>query len=226
MISVRVDDREFMKKMNNLANYALGFLEGAQTGKTQFLSSLGLSMKQIALEYIDANARTNPASLHHVYEWYQTGSPDARLYDIDYRVTNMGLTFDYKFSQSVSVKQGSNVPFYDKARIMENGIPVTIRPTKSPVLVFEDGDRTVFTSNSVRVENPGGSAAEGGFRKMFESFFSQYFTQAFLQTSGVMTYLREANDFRRYVFTGMNSGGRSLGLRIGYRWIAKAGDIG
>lgn len=225
MIAVTFDDREFVKKFSNLANYALGFLEGAVAGKMQFLHSLGLEMKQMVLEYIDASARSNPGSLHHVYEWYQTGSPDARLYDIDYKASGAGLSFNYTFSQSTSIQRGSNVPFYDKARIMENGIPVTIRPKKADVLVFEADGRTIFTKNPVRVDNPGGNA-EGQFAKTFESFFSRYFTQAFLQTSGIMSYLQEARDFRRYVIAGMNSGGKSLGFRIGYRWIAKAGELG
>ena len=226
MISVTFDDREFVKKFNNLVNYSLGFLDGVQTGKMQFLSSLGLAMKEMLLEYLDSSARANPASLHHVYEWYQTGSPDARLYEIDYRVSNVGLSFDYTFRQSTSVKQGSSTPFYDKARIMEAGIPVTIRPRKADVLAFEVDGKTVFTKNPVRVENPGGAGVEGSFSETFQSFFSRYFTQAFLQTSGIMSYIQEARDFRRYVISGMNGGGKGLGFKVGYRWIAKAGELG
>lgn len=226
MISLKIDDREFVRKMNNLVNYSLGFLEGTSGGKLQFMRSLGVSMKEIAMQYIDASARSNPASLHHVYEWYLTGSPEARLYDIDCRVSNVGLTFDYSFSQSTSIKNGSRVPFYDKARIMENGIPVTIIPKKSSVLVFEDNGEQVFTRNPVTVDNPGGTSVQGGFSNIFQSFFSRYFTQAFLGASGIMSHLRDSRDFRQYVFAGMNGGGKSLGFKVGYRWIAGAGDIG
>ena len=58
------------------------------------------------------------------------------------------------------------------------------------------------------------------------TFFKFYFTQAFLETSGIMQHLRSSGDFARYVFAGMNGGSKSLGFKIGYRWIAGAGDIG
>jgi len=74
--------------------------------------------------------------LHHVYEWYQTGSPAARLFDINYISNQIGLSFNSTFRQSVSIKSGSKVPFYNKAQIIENGIPVTIRPVSSEVLSF------------------------------------------------------------------------------------------
>ena len=33
-------------------------------------------------DFIDSQARTKPKSLHHVYEWNKTGSPDARLFTL------------------------------------------------------------------------------------------------------------------------------------------------
>ena len=61
---------------------------------------------------------------------------------------------------------------------MEEGIPVTITPRNSDVLVFEKDGETVFTKNSVNVDNPGGDATEGSFEKVIDSFFTKYFTQA------------------------------------------------
>jgi len=130
---------QFKKEMTNIVDYSMGFLEGIQRGKTVFLKTLGLETVELMKEFIDSNARVNPDMLHHIYEWNQTGSPSARLYDISYTTSNLGLSFRSSFRQSTSIKNGSRVPFYDKARIMEEGIPVIIRPRVAQALAFEDG---------------------------------------------------------------------------------------
>jgi hypothetical protein len=132
------NSKQFKKDMNNIVNYSIGFLDGVHKGKTVFLKTLGMETVEVMKEFIDSNARVNPEMLHHIYEWNLTGSPEARLYDISYTVSNLGLSFKSSFSQSRSIKDGSRTPFYDKARIMENGIPVTIRPRAAQVLAFDD----------------------------------------------------------------------------------------
>ena len=213
---------QFKKEMTNIVDYSIGFLEGIQRGKTVFLKTLGLETVELMKEFIDSNARVNPDMLHHVYEWNQTGSPSARLYDISYTTSNLGLSFRSSFRQSTSIKNGSRTPFYDKARIMEEGIPVTIRPKVAQALVFEDNGETVFTKNEVRVDNPGGTEVQGGFEKVFDMFFNRYFSQAFLRVSGVGKYLENPVVYRKDMAAGKKMG-RSKGLSTGYRWIANAG---
>jgi len=216
------DSKQFKKDMNNIVNYSIGFLEGAQRGKTIFLKTLGMETVELMKEFIDSNARVNPQMLHHVYEWTMTGSPEARLYDISYTTSNLGLSFKSSFSQSKSIKDGSRTPFYDKARIMEEGIPVTIRPKVSQVLAFEDNGETVFTRGPVQVLNPGGTEVEGGFEKVFDMFFNKYFSQAFLRTSGIARYLENPQVYKKDMPAGKRMG-KSKGLSTGYRWIANAG---
>jgi len=218
----KFDSNQFKKDMTNIINYSVGFLEGVQKGKTIFLKTLGMETVDLMKEFIDSNARVNPQMLNHVYEWYQTGSPDARLYDISYTTSNLGLSFRSSFSQSSSIKNGSRTPFYDKARIIEQGIPVTIRPRVAQVLAFEDGGETVFTRGSVQVMNPGGAEAEGGFEKVFDMFFNKYFSQAFLRTSGIAKYLENPQVYKKDMPAGKRMG-KSKGLSTGYRWIANAG---
>jgi hypothetical protein len=213
---------QFKKEMNNIVDYSMGFLEGIQRGKTVFLKTIGVETVELMKEFIDSNARVNPDMLHHVYEWNQTGSPSARLYDISYTTSNLGLSFRSSFRQSTSIKNGSRTPFYDKARIMEEGIPVTIRPRVAQVLVFEDNGETVFTKNEVRVDNPGGTEVQGGFEKVFDMFFNRYFSQAFLRVSGIARYLENPIVYRKDMAAGKKLG-RSKGLSTGYRWIANAG---
>jgi hypothetical protein len=219
-IRVKFDkDGSFKKEMNNIMNYSLGFLDGVQKGKNQLMHIIGKESIEVLKEFIDANARVNPEALHHVYEWYMTGSPDARLFDLQYTVSGLGLSFKSTFSQSTSIKNGSTVPFYDKARIMENGIPVTIKPVRSPVLVFEDNGETVFTKNPVSVANPGGGAVNGSFERTFDMFFEQYFTQSFLKASGMLDYLSNPIAYKKNLEKGKR-GGRAVGVTTGYRWIA------
>ena len=213
---------QFKKDMNNIVDYSVGFLEGIHRGKTVFLKTLGLETVELMKEFIDSNARVNPEMLHHIYEWHQTGSPSARLYDILYTTSQLGLSFKSSFSQSTSIKNGSRTPFYDKARIMEEGIPVTIRPRLAQVLAFEDNGEMVFTKNEVRVDNPGGTAVEGGFEKVFDMFFNRYFSQAFLRVSGVAKYLENPIVYKKDMPAGKKMG-RSKGISTGYRWIANAG---
>ena len=216
------NSNQFKKDMNNIVNYSLGFLEGVQRGKTVFLKTLGMETVEVMKEFIDSNARVNPEMLHHIYEWNLTGSPEARLYDISYTVSNLGLSFKSSFSQSRSIKDGSRTPFYDKARIMENGIPVTIRPRAAQVLAFDDNGETVFTRGPVEVLNPGGTEVEGGFEKTFDMFFNRYFSQAFLRTSGIARYLENPQVYKKNMPEGKRVG-KAKGISTGYRWIANAG---
>lgn len=213
---------QFKKEMNNIVDYSIGFLEGIQRGKTVFLKTVGLETVELMKEFIDSNARVNPEMLHHIYEWNQTGSPSARLYDISYTTSNLGLSFRSSFSQSTSIKNGSRTPFYDKARIMEEGIPVTIRPRIAQTLAFEDNGETIFTKGPVMVDNPGGTEVEGGFERVFDMFFNRYFSQAFLRVSGIAKYLENPHVYKKNMPAGKKMG-RSKGLSTGYRWIANAG---
>ncbi len=121
---VSLNTNNFEKQIMNIVQYSTGFIDGAQKGKKIFLDNMGKGVVYALSRYVDVEARANPSALHHVYEWYQVGSPSARLFDINYTVSNVGLTLNSKFKQSRTIKEDGTVPFYNKAYIMENGIPV------------------------------------------------------------------------------------------------------
>lgn len=219
MITVTMDSKDAFNKLNNAIAYAAGFVEGIQRGKKQFLTVIGNQAVEALKEFIDSNARVNPSNLHHVYEWYQTGSPNARLFDISYTVSNLGLSFKSTFRQSQVAKAGSSTPFYDKARIMEQGIPVKIRPVKSEVLAFDDDGETVFTRGPVDVANPGGANVAGSYERVFDMFFTNYFSQAFLLSSGLSSRLKNPTVYKSNFRTGSRAG-RAKGIETGYRWIS------
>lgn len=221
MINVIYNSKAFKKKMNNVIDYSIGYLEGIERGKTAFFAAIGPRVSEIASQYIDSNAKVSPDTLHHIYEWYRVGSPDARLFDIKYTISNLGLSFNSTFKQSTSIKQGSRVPFYDKAKIMESGISVTIEPKQARVLAFEIDGEEVFTPNPVTVNNPGGNTKQQ-FERVFDSFFKLYFSQAFLRNSKLKQYFNRPTLYKRNLRQGARVG-RLAGVKTGYRWVANAG---
>ena len=212
---------KFEKQMSNLVNYSVGFLDGAKESKHFLMDSLGKGTIQALYKYIDANARLNPKALQHVYEWYESGNRSARLFSFTHKVTSTGLSINSTFSQSRSVKQGSTVPFYDKAKIMEDGIPVVIKPKRSDVLVFEDNGETVFTKNPVVVEHPGGIDAKGSFEKIFDEFMQVYFKQSFLNATGLSEYIHSPKVYKQNLKSGLFMG-RSAGKAAGEKWMIDA----
>ena len=217
---VSLNSTAMQKSLQNIVNYSFGFLEGAQSGKKAMLDNLGKGTIEALGQYIDAMARGDQYAMHHVYEWYQTGSPAGRLFDLNYTVSNAGLSLKSSFRQSTTVSEDSTEPFYDKARIMEQGIPVTISP-KRKALVFEEGGETIFVSRPITINNPGGTAVQGAYERVFDSFFKNYFTQAFLKSSGLFEYISKPVLYKKNVLAG-SKGGRSVGKKVGYTWIANA----
>ncbi len=141
--------------------------------------------------YVDAQARSKPKSLHHVYEWKKVGDKNSRLFKLKSFDEN-GLSFKitYEFLQSKT-----NVPspsgfkkykFSNKAFVMENGIPVTISPKAAERLVFEVNGYTVFMPKgaSVTVSRPGGGKSTGRFRIAHTQFFTGQLVNESIRRSG------------------------------------------
>lgn len=207
--------------MRNVIGYSTGFIEGVQGGKKVFLQNLGRETVLALSNYVDVSAKSDPEKLHHVYEWNKVGSPSARLFDIDYVVSNLGLSLSGKFKQSTTQKRGSTVPFYNKAYIMENAIPVTIKPKKANILAFESDGETIFTPNPVSVDNPGGDYVAGSFEKTIDEFILKYFKQSFLRASGLYEYLNNPRIFKKNFNAGSKSG-KAKGVETGFKWIVNA----
>ena len=217
---VSLTTNNFEQQIMNIANYSIGFLEGVQKGKRIFLDNMGKGVIYTLGRYIDVEAKANSAALHHVYEWYQTGSPSARLFDINYTVSNVGLSINSTFKQSRTISEDGTVPFYNKATIMENGIPVLIKP-KRTALRFRAGGEEVFTRRPVNVRNPGGEEVEGSFERTFDEFMRNYFTQGFLRASGIFDYIQNPRIYKKNFAAGAK-GGKSVGVSTGFKWIANA----
>ena len=175
--------------------------------------------------YIDAKARTNPKSLHHVYEWKKVGNPSSRLFALT-MIDGSGISFKigYEFKESKSFvptqKGRRKHVFKNKASVMEAGQPLVISPRNAQRLVFEVDGETVFTKNEVIVDNPGGNV-EGQFAKAFDTFFSRYLSQSFLRISGLYDYFNNPVVYKQNLKKG-KALGKSYGNTVGYNWVANA----
>jgi hypothetical protein len=217
---VTTNIKSFKKTMDNIIDYSNGFIDGVHQGKKVFLNNLGQSVIAALGQYIDMQARLNPRALHHVYEWYQEGNRNARLFNLTYTVSNLGLSVNSTFRQSLSLSQESTAPFYNKASIMENGIPVLIKPKKT-VLAFEKAGKTVFTRKPVTVRDPGGEEVQGSYERVFDEFMLSYFRQSFIKASGLYNYINKPTLFKRNIKAGAKLG-KAKGVQTGFKWIANA----
>lgn len=124
---------------------------------------------------MDTQAKVDPMSFHHVYEWGQLGDPDGRLWRdvLTGRGRNRIATFEWRASKvpvPTSDTQANVHIFVWKAPVMEYSTEVTIAPKLSKVLAFDVDGETVFTTQPVHV-NPGGEATTGAFTQAYTDFF-------------------------------------------------------
>jgi hypothetical protein len=218
---VTANTRSINTQLNNIVNYSFGFLDGVERGKKIFFNKLGLGVIEALGQYIDVQAKSNPKALHHVYEWNQTGSPGSRLFNLTHKVSNLGLSVNSTFNQSRSVSENMNTPFYNKAKIMEEGIPVTISPKRSGVLKFNGPSGDVFTSKPIVVESPGGNEVYGSFESTVDEFMTRYFKQSFLRASGLYEYIKKPTIYKKNFKAGSRMG-KSKGVETGFKWITNA----
>ena len=218
---VDLDSKTLEKQLRNIVEYSFGFLDGIKSGKPQFLNNLAKSSIEILANYIDVSARGNPKALHHVYEWYQVGSPEARLFDLTYTVNSSKIKINSSFKQSKSLSKNSNEPFYEKAKIMEKGSQIRIKPKPGSVLKMNIDEEVVFTKKAVTVPNPGGIEVKGSFENVMDDFMNNYFKQSFLKSSGLFNYLENPKIYKQNIKAG-SKGGRGVGQDTGYKWITNA----
>jgi hypothetical protein len=222
LFRVKINNKDLNKKLNNLVKYSNGFVDGIEIQKIVLMNRLAEYVVELLEKYIDAQARGNPGSLHHVYEWGATGSPAARLFKINGSASKNIIVITGSFLPSSSISDTATEPFVDKANIMENGIGITIAPRDSDFLAFEADGQTVFTMNEVYIANPGGDGVAGSFGRVVEDFFDVYFTRMLLKP--FIDELSTAEEFVQYFAQGARSG-YPVGVRAGQRYINSAGVI-
>jgi hypothetical protein len=142
-------------------------------------------------EYIDAKARANNRSFHHIYEWGKTGDSSARLFKLN-KISQDGLSLkiNYDLMDSKSFVPSSNSKrrhvFIKKASVMEEGRSVVIKPRHAERLVFDINGYTVFMpkGESVTVNKPGGVSTKNSFLSSYKYFFTGQLVNLSIKKSG------------------------------------------
>lgn len=123
-------------------------------------------------EYIDAKARQNPTSYHHVYEFNKTGDRNSRLFKANVSSTPDGsATITYNFTPAKEPNKEGYV-FSNKAEVMENNETIIINPKTKQYLKYTLEDGRFVTSKQSIVENPGGPAVAKSFETTFSRFMA------------------------------------------------------
>jgi hypothetical protein len=222
MINVKFDTKELMKTLNNTVSYSTGFTKGAQSARLDFNKELGFFVEQALNKYIDAKARANPESLHHIYEWGQTGNPSGRLFEFNLSTTQRLIKLSGRFLPSTSISPTSTEPFVNKAKIMEDRVTITIEPKDGDFLSFEDNGQRIFTKNSIVIDNPGGESVGGSFEKVVDDFFNNYLTLGLLKSSGIFDKLEYAKEYSDSFSQGTRVG-ESAGMSAGRKYLSIKG---
>jgi hypothetical protein len=151
-------------------------------------------------KFIDSEARLNPKSLHHVYEWNQLGKPIGRLWKVQGSYKSGVVTLSSEFRQSrtfVPIKNGTSrrSKFVYKAQIMEAGKPVRITARRAEALFFySSSGEPVFIPKGkyVTVRTPGGKMVRGAYNKTMNRFLTSGRFISDLIESGLISRLESA----------------------------------
>ena len=218
-LRVRMDVKDFNRVMNNFIDYTDGFARETEA-KSEFIANkLGKSSVAEFYRYLDSLASVNPELLHHIYEWGETGNPTQRLYELKSMANKSSARIVADFLESYSVSDSSKEPLIDKARIMEEGIPLVIDNVNAKALFFEVGGQEIFAVGPIYIPNPGGGQTRGQFKLQFEEFYNNYFTQVYLRAIRFYDHFRSPKAYYDGFSAGTRSGGRSAGRASALKWI-------
>lgn len=222
MIKIGFDTKELTNTLNNVVDYSTGFTKGVKIAQPNFNRELSIFIEEALNKYIDAKARANPESLHHIYEWNMVGMPSGRLFEFTTTHSQNFISFVARFLPSTRPSDNSTEPFTNKANVMEKQITITIQPENGDFLAFEDDGETIFTSDTVVIDTPGGAAVGGSFERIVKEFFNNYLTVGLLKSSGIFDKLRYAKEYSKRFSQGARSGS-SAGISAGKEYLNLGG---
>lgn len=220
MYSVRFDSKNAKKVLDNIVKYSDGFIRETKAKESTITKNLADTSISAFYDYLDGIARTNPSMLHHIYEWGQIGDPNARLVELKKRLSKTTAQINAEFILSESIPDGSTEPFYAKAEIMENGIPVTVQATEAQAMFFEVDGEEFFRVGPIEIENPGGEQVRGAFLETFEEFYNTYFERVYLEAIRFYDHFRSPQGFARNFKSGVvSSNATNAGRTTALKWI-------
>lgn len=223
MITTRIRANDVIKMLENSIKYTDAFAKELKRNSDILNEKVGEESIDAFYEYLDSLARSHPGMLHHVYEWGQVGNPSGRLFELGLSVNKTSAVIDAEFLESRIPSQTSDVPFYDKAEIMENGESVTVSEVDADVLFFEIDGEEFFRKGPIFIANPGGEATRGSFVRAFNEFYENYFTEFHLKSIGFYKYFSNPKEYEKYFNSAVKgNGAAATGRKAALSWIMKA----
>lgn len=171
-------------------------------------------------DWLDHRATANPSELKHVYSWGGVGNPSQRLFQLSRGpVVDQTFKLSYKFlpeRKLTPIDPRLLIPnpitgkvvtktyvFRQKAKIMESGLPVVVRPRGSNWLAVpvaggkfrgrtnsrgldERGVGIAFSRGPLIIRDVGGKQATGGFGRNFKVYFTSGLATKRLKASGYL----------------------------------------
>lgn len=219
MPSLKIDSNA-LDTMRNVGAY----IEGVAVATRSFDidKEIGQAITTIAKvslgKFIDSEARLSPKSLHHVYEWNQTGKPLGRLWKIDGTYKSGSIVLSSEFRPSKTFAPNKYGPrrskFIFKADVMEKGQPVRITARNAQALHFysKDGDPVFIPKGKfVTVKTPGGKQVKGSYKKTMNRFLASSRLLVDIQESGILARIEAAQAMAGREMPAAVSGKASLG---------------
>ena len=150
---------------------------------------------------MNIEAKGNPKTYHHIYEWNKVGLNSGRLFFLYKESSANGkLIIKPGFIKSktkvpvapellVPGKTGKTVAskyvFRDKASVMESGTPVIFRTSKPTPIPTGGKLNFVAAGTVIRNYNPGGKKVKGSFEKFYNNWFATR-VNSIISSSGIM----------------------------------------
>lgn len=223
MFTLKFDGKEAMKMLNNVVSYSDGFIKETKAQEKTVASRLADTSIEAFYDYLDTLARTNPGMLHHIYEWGSVGDPQARLVELKKRLAGKSVNIDSEFITSSSIPEGGTEPFYEKAEIMEEGIPITVQAVQAKAMFIQYQGEEFFTAGPIVIENPGGEGVRGSFVAAFEEFYDTYFEQVYLRSIRYYEHFKNPKGFSsNFGSAAKSANAGSIGRTTALKWVLNA----
>jgi len=197
MIKLTIDNSNFINKIKSYTN-AVEELTKPSVVDEVAKAAFAITGEKFVLD-LDRYAAQNPKKMHHVYEWGNVGNPKARLFVVErLAILNGSLTVSYSFLPSrtpVPVPpemlapgrtgksvQAKNI-FRDKARVMEEGAPITFSSQRVLAFLGSNGPTFVAPGTIINILNPGGVESKNAFADYMVEWYSMN-PNKIMQSSG------------------------------------------
>jgi hypothetical protein len=223
MISAKIDTKDFSRMITNAVQYTQGFVNELENSEYILNQKVAHTSIEGFYDFLDGLARSHPGMLHHVYEWGSVGNPSERLVELTMGMAGANAEVSAHFLQSTVPSEDGGETFYDKAEIMEAGIPVTINEKNAKALAFTIDGEEYFRAGPIVIANPGGQETRGAFVQAFNEFYGVYFTEVYLSSIKFYKHFSNPREYQNNFRSAVKSGGAySKGKAVALSWIIKS----